>query len=238
MTPPVAGGARVNLFGRPSIDGHHACHRVRGQKTWALLAYLVLSKRAPTRNQLAALLFAEADDPLRALRWGLAEIRRALRGLVTLEGDPVVLVRHPDLVFDVDVVASGPWTSAVRLPAIGAELLEGLSLSRAAVFDSWLLAEQRRLAAATADHLRAAARASGARGDLWAAIDYSVRRVAMTPLDEESHADLIGLYRMVGDHHAAQRQYCAYERVLETELGVLPGAASRAALQLAACSAA
>ena len=38
----------------------------------------VLGERPPTRTQLASLLFPEADDPLGALRWCLAEIRRGL----------------------------------------------------------------------------------------------------------------------------------------------------------------
>jgi hypothetical protein len=38
----------------------------------------LLGERPPTRSQLASLLSADADDPLRALRWSLAEVRRAL----------------------------------------------------------------------------------------------------------------------------------------------------------------
>ena len=233
MTPPLSCGPRVNLFGRPSIDGQCHGYQMRSRKSWALLAYLVLNERPPTRHRLAALLYQEADDPLRALRWGLSEVRRALRGLATIEGDPVVLCRHPDLVFDVEVVAGGPWSSAVRVPTLGGELLEGMTIRSAAVFDSWLLAEQRRLAAATNDVLREAVRVLVERGDHRAAIGYAVRRVAVTPLDEDCHADLIRLYRAIGDDVAAQRQFATYALMLETELGVRPGPAVLAALQLA-----
>ena len=69
----------IRLLGRPSIErSDGASYRLRSRKSWALLAYLVLSEAAPTRSQLAGLLFGEADDPLRALRWSLAEIRRCL----------------------------------------------------------------------------------------------------------------------------------------------------------------
>ena len=69
----------VHLLGRPRIDrGAAEAYQFRSRKSWALLAYLILSERSAPRSQLASLLFADAKDPVRALRWSLAEIRRAL----------------------------------------------------------------------------------------------------------------------------------------------------------------
>ena len=234
LSPEKRSSLRVHLLGRPSVDGQHGCYRVRSRKSWALLAYLVLSDRPPTRSHLAGLLFGDANDPLGALRWGLSEVRRALRGIVTLDGDPVILRRHPDLVFDVDIVARGPWTSAVHLPAFGAELLEGMTLSGVPVFDSWLLAEQRRLASASTAALQAAIAEEEMRGDYRAAIRYAVQRLSIEPLDEDSHAQLIRLYRLVGDHDAAKRQYSACQRLLHTELGTVPGPSLLIALETSA----
>ena len=69
----------IHLLGRPRIevDGDDG-YRFRSRKSWALLTFLLLTERPPTRAELAALLFAEADDPLRALRWSLAEVRAGL----------------------------------------------------------------------------------------------------------------------------------------------------------------
>src|SRR6185312_13777094 len=64
----------------------------RSRKSWAVLAFLLLAERPPTRSRLASLLFAEADDPLRALRWCLAEIRPGL-GLDLLDG---VAIAHAE----------------------------------------------------------------------------------------------------------------------------------------------
>ena len=47
----------------------------KGRKAWALLAYLALSDRPPTRQQLVDLLFPDAEDPAGALRWNLSELR-------------------------------------------------------------------------------------------------------------------------------------------------------------------
>ena len=204
---------------------------MRSRKSWALLAHLLLNERPPTRSALAQLLFPEADDPLGALRWGLAEVRRALGDAAVLEGDPVSLRLAAGTVVDVEVVARGAWADAVRLPGLGAELLEGLRVRGAAAFDSWLLAEQRRVAAGSEEILHEAALASMSRGALDDAIGYAVRLVAMTPLEENHHALLIRLYRMTGDDAAAERQLATCTELLEQELGVAPGPVVRAAVR-------
>jgi DNA-binding SARP family transcriptional activator len=226
----TATGRAVNLLGRPRMDEQHGGYRMRSRKSWALLAYLLLSERAPTRRHLATLLFGEADDPLGALRWGLSEVRRALAGDATVDGDPVVLRLKPGIVVDVDVVARGVPSEALQLPSLGSELLEGLTVRGAEVFESWLLAEQRRVAAASVDILREAARDALSQGDVRGAIGYAVRLVAMTPLDEACHALLIRLYRVIGDNVAAQRQFDTCARMLSAELGALPGTEVLAAL--------
>jgi hypothetical protein len=95
---------------------------------------LILSERLPTRSQLASLLFTEAGDPLRALRWSLSEIRRCLGEEGSLDGDPVVLHLAGDAMVDVEVVAHGSWIDAVGLPGLGADLLEGIAAGDRAAF--------------------------------------------------------------------------------------------------------
>jgi DNA-binding SARP family transcriptional activator len=155
----------IQLLGRPRITrGPAGVYRFRSRKSWGLLAYLILSERPPARSQLASLLFGGADDPVRALRWGLAEIRRALGDDGSVDGDPVVL-RLPDgAVVDVQVVMKGTWMDAVGLPGLGADLLEGMAVKGAAAFETWLLAQQRHAAAASEAVLHEAALGSMARG--------------------------------------------------------------------------
>ena len=101
----VSSGLVIHLLGRPhlEVDGD-AGYRFRSRKSWALLAFLLLAERPVTRSRLAGLLFAEADDPLRALRWSLAELRRGLGPAVVLDGDPVRLTLPPGSTVDVDVL--------------------------------------------------------------------------------------------------------------------------------------
>ena len=206
-------------------------YRFRSRKSWGLLAYLILSERPPARSQLASLLFGGADDPVRALRWGLAEIRRALGDDASVDGDPVVLQLPAGAVVDVQVVMKGTWMAAVGLPGLGADLLDGMTVKGAAAFETWLLAQQRHAAAASEAVLHEAALGSMARGALEAAIGYAVRAAAMSPLDENHQALLIRLYRMAGDDDAAAKQFAACAKALRAELGVAPGPAVQAAMR-------
>ncbi len=222
----VSAGLSIHLLGRPSIeiDGDTG-YRFRSRKSWALLALLLLSERPPTRSTLASLLFSEADDPLGALRWSLAEVRRGLGPSAALDGDPVRLRLPAGAALDVDVLVHGHWHDAVRLPGLGLELLDGLSIAHAEPFEAWLLSQRRRLAAATESIVHEAALGLLARGELDRARDLAVRATAMSPLDENHQALLIRIYRLAGDDEAAEQQLAAWTATAERELGTTPGAA-------------
>jgi DNA-binding SARP family transcriptional activator len=222
----VSTGLAIHLLGRPSIeiDGDRG-YRFRSRKSWALLALLLLSERPPTRSTLASLLFSEADDPLGALRWSLAEVRRGLGPCAALDGDPVRLQLPSDATLDVDVLVHGHWHDAVRLPGLGLELLEGLSIAHAEPFEAWLLSQRRRLAAATESIVHEAALGLLARGELDRARELAVRATLMSPLDENHQALLIRIYRLAGDEEAAAQQLAAWTATAERELGTTPGAA-------------
>ncbi|GAB3595717.1 hypothetical protein GCM10027446_21400 [Angustibacter peucedani] len=222
----------IHLLGRPHVerpDGDG--YQLRSRKSWALLTYLLLGERAPSRAQLAGLLLAEADDPLRTLRWHLSELRRGLGAGVEVEGDPVVLRLPVDARVDVRTVLGGQWQDAVDLPGLGAGLLEGTVVRGAAGFETWLLAQQQQVAAATEAVLHEAALRCASRGDLDAALGFAVRAAAMNDLDETHQALLIRVYRLRGDDEAAARQYRACVARFGDELGVRPGQAVQAALR-------
>ncbi len=222
----------IRLLGRPCIERSGAAsYRLRSRKSWALLAYLLLAETAPTRSQLAGLLFAEAEDPLRALRWSLAEIRRSLGDGASLDGDPVVLSLPEDAVVDVLALSHRSWLEAVEVVDLGAELLDGVVVRGAPAFESWLLSERRRLAAAAESVLHEAALGLMARGALDRARGFAVRAATMSPLDENHQALLIRLYRLSGEDDAAEKQYAACRKLFAAELGVAPGVAVEAAMR-------
>ncbi|HEY5429087.1 MAG TPA: hypothetical protein VIK04_08200, partial [Solirubrobacteraceae bacterium] len=98
----------IRLLGHPEIvrDGV-AQLPPRGRKAWCVLAYLMLADRRVPRARLGALLFADADDPLGALRWTLAQLRRALGVPGVLEGDPLEFGRPGGAEVDVLDLLSG-----------------------------------------------------------------------------------------------------------------------------------
>ena len=138
-------GLLVQLLGPPVIRlGSWDAPLPRDRKTWGALAYLLLSERPPSRQQLAELLFPEVNDPLAAVRWVLASVRRLLGGEAALEGDPVGLRRPAGMVVDTDIVTTGRWSEAVSLPNVDRELLEGVNFDALPAFELWLTGERRR----------------------------------------------------------------------------------------------
>jgi hypothetical protein len=111
----------IRLLGRPSANAA----AVRGNKPWAITAYLALTDGSVSRDRLISLLFEDADDPAAALRWNLREVRRLLGRPEALRG-PVLSLDDTNVAFDVDLLTKGRWQDAVELPALGGELLEGL----------------------------------------------------------------------------------------------------------------
>ena len=214
----------IQLLGQPTVtrDGGTG-YQPRSRKTWCALAYLLLSQRPPTRSQLCSLLFDGADDPARALRWCLTEIRRALGPGASVDGDPVLLRLPEHAVVDTAVLTRGTWLEAVDLPGLGLDLLDRATVRDAPAYDAWLLAQQSHLRAATEAVLHEAALGSMAVGQLARALDHATRLVTLNPLDEGHQALLIRLYRMTGDDAAAARQLASVREVLDRELGVAPG---------------
>lgn len=217
-------GLAITLLGKPGlVRGERSLPSPKGRKAWALLAYLACSEGNASRDQLAAQLFADADDPIRALRWNLTEIRRCLQGVGTIEGDPLVLTLEPDTIVDVRVLKTGTWVEAIALPGLGRDLLERMDPASSPAFEGWLLNERSHLKAVSAAVLREAALAQLAAGNADAAVRSATRLVALEPLDEAYQALLIRSYAIAGDDGAAASQLAACVDLFRRELGVEVG---------------
>jgi DNA-binding SARP family transcriptional activator len=218
-------GLAIHLLGIPRIEQDGAERpQPRGHKPWALLALLLLSNSPLSRERLAGMLFAEADDPLGSLRWNLAELRRLLGPEATLTGDPVQLELPAGAQVDVRTLVSGTWVEALQLPGLGRELLEGVQPAADAAFEAWLLAERRRYAGDAAAMLREAAVARLAAGDARSAMELATRLVALDEYDEEAHALLIRAHVAGGNEADARRYLAATLDRFRRDLGVEPSA--------------
>ena len=112
----------------------------------------------------------------------------------------------------------------------GDGFLAGFTLEDSAAFDEWQFFETQALRDAAADALRRLVtwHAGEAARDYDQAIAYARRWLALDPLHEPAHRQLMALYAEAGQRSAALRQYRACLRVLEEELGVAPSAATTA----------
>src|SRR5258708_33637097 len=173
---------RIRLLGAPRIEREgEPGAGPRGNKAWALLAYLLLSRQPSSRRKLAELLFSEADDPLGALRWSLAQLRQALRQPNALRGDPVDLALEPGTEIDVLRLGSVRLPEAHQIDAVTGELLEGMTFATGPAFEAWLAVERRHLAATMQALLLERAQAELAAGDPGTAARIAARLVELNP---------------------------------------------------------
>lgn len=208
----------IRLLGKPTIESDGRPVRApRGRKTWALLCYVLLAERPPARRQLAELLFGEADDPLGALRWTLAELRRALGRPEALRGDPVDANLGAVRV-DLDLLR-GDFADATPLLEVDGELLDGLSVDSSPGFESWLSVERSRVAGLIEARLRQAACARLAAGKANEAVPFATKAVTRNPYDEGNHVLLVRCLATAGDAQAAERQVAVCEDLLRREYG-------------------
>jgi DNA-binding SARP family transcriptional activator len=226
-------GARINLLGPPSIEVDGApVQPPRGSKSWALLAYLVLTSDPAPRSRLAELLFDEADDPAGTLRWSLSQVRRALGASGHLDGDPVCLVLEESTSVDVRILTDRSSTEALALPGFGRRLLDGIVPHVGAAFEVWLSTERRRLLRITQAVLQEAAHRKLAEGDPAAAVQLASQAVTAEPLSESSQELLVRSLVAGGDLAEARRQVERCVALFRRELGAEPSPAVVEALQL------
>lgn len=218
----------IRLFGKPGIERDGApAPPPRGRKTWALLAYLLLSDHAPPRSRVASLLFSEADDPLGALRWSLADLRRTLGVPEAATGDPVELGLPAGTSVDVSARTAPGEGIPFTLPE--GDLLEGMTFPSSPVFESWLAVMRRYLEGAGRALAHDEALARLAEGNTGRAIDLATHLVSQDPLDQPGQELLVRCLSRAGRGQAAQAQLRECEELLRRELGVAPGPGLRSA---------
>ncbi|HEU5084375.1 MAG TPA: BTAD domain-containing putative transcriptional regulator [Acidimicrobiales bacterium] len=219
----------MKLLGSPTIQADDGVAiALRGHKPWAVLARLALAERPVSRRELAVELFPDADDPLGALRWSLAAIRKALGSPCTFVGDPIDHRLPDDVTVDVVDLRAG----RLHPDDAGGELLEGVDPRCGPEFATWLLVVREQVAASIDALLREAGVAALARGDHDAAIRVAERLVRRATLDEGAHVLLLRSLVAAGRVDAAHHHAVAVEATFLRELGMLPSPAIRAASQV------
>src|SRR5882762_8688067 len=215
---------RVRLLGRPGLEHDGASRRLEGHKPWALLTYLLLEPRAPTRRELADLLWSEADDPLGAVRWSLSQVRKAVNPPADIgERDGRIKIDAEVLVVDAGELLRGEWDETSIDDLVRGELLEGMSFGEAPSFDTWLQMQRARVATSATDALRWAATLLSHR-DPDRALALAERALRSEPFDDVLHELIVEIHTARGDRERARTYVAGLTRRYRDELSIEPPA--------------
>lgn len=231
----------LHFLGSPRVVLDGETIELDRRKVLALLAYLAVTARRHSRDELAELLYGEQDAA--HARANLRRTLSLLRG--TIGEDRVGADRHgvwlpedQDLWLDVQALrdlledgrradtrsdltgASDSLAAAARL--YRGEFLAGFYLSDSTAFDDWQLLQQEGLRSQMASALQRLVEIHGVPARYDQAIDYGRQLLSLDRLEEAAHRQLMRLLALAGRPQEALRQYDRCRSALTHELGVQP----------------
>jgi predicted ATPase/DNA-binding SARP family transcriptional activator len=242
--------ARIELFllGPPRLERDGVPLQFDTRKILALAAYLAVASTGAegarlSRDSLLALLWPELETSrARAvLRRNLSLLRSALEG-EWLVADRQTVGTDPEADFRLDVDQFSrlvrAWEThghpqeqvcpqclqalAEAVTLYQGDFLEGFGLRDSVAYDDWQFFQAEELRQELASALERLVRGHCANGHQEAALPYARRWLALDPLHEPAHRQLMQLYAQTGRRSAALRQYSECVRILDEELGLAP----------------
>jgi DNA-binding SARP family transcriptional activator len=198
------------------------------RKATALLALLAVTGREHSREQLADLLWPEADSAK-----GRASLRRTLSVTAAAMGDGLAISRtaialDPAMVQvdvrDFETLISQPDTGSIEraVQLYRDDFLTGFTLRGCPDFEEWQASVSEELRQSLARGLQRLVAACIADGELDRAAGHARRWLQLDPLHEPAHQVIIKLHGWAGQRSAAMRQYRTLVRVLDRDLAVRP----------------
>lgn len=222
----------------------------RSDKIRALLAYLAVEADTPHRREtLAALFWPESTHSvaLRNLRKSLHRLRQTLDAAAPELSAAVLTITRQTVQLNKTAVSIDSHifehalltveththhslaTCADCLALLGeatdlyqGDLLVGLTLPDAVLFEEWLLVKREFLHQKVLSVLHTVAVAYERRGDFEQMYGYAKRQTALEPWREEAHRQLMRALARRGERSRALAQYELCREVLLAELGVTP----------------
>lgn len=208
---------KIALLGEPQLSREGRPLKLPGYRPFALLAYLLITGRPHSRQHLAELLFERAGDPRGALRWTLSQLRRVI-GAETVLADRQTVAFNFNADYWLDVAAF----EAGDLDLYRGELLEGLYLRDARLFNAWLLVEQERLRTHNQAGLERRLLDQQEKSEGEAAEQTALKLLGLDNLREDWHRALMEAYAQQGKFAAALAQYEFCRQILLQELDAHP----------------
>lgn len=220
----------LSLFGSPLVEQNNQRIPMVTGKTTALLVYLAVTQQRQSRQSLMALLWPNSDTKRAraSLRRSLADLKKTV-GAQWVQADGEMLYLDPEAMVQVDVwqfqqllATEQPTNIAQASQLYADDFLAGFNLPDAPLFDEWLFFERETLRQQLAQALEKLIQWQISQGSLEEAIPYSRQYLALDPLHESAHVQLMHLYAHTGQTAAALRQYDLCQQVLMEELGLEP----------------
>jgi predicted ATPase/DNA-binding SARP family transcriptional activator len=234
---------RLSLLGAPQLEQDGVATHLARRKGIALVAYLAVTRQVHSREALATLLWPEYDQAraLANLRRTLWELNKILGAdWLEIDAETVALRRGPGFWLDVEAFHEGLAACTARghsegetcpdcLPSLtaavelyGGEFMAGFTLPDSPGFDEWQFFEREGLRSELAGALQRLVRCYAAQQDWEPAINVARRWLALDPLHEPAHRELMKLYAWDDQRAAALRQYQECVRILDEELAAPP----------------
>ncbi|MFN8442819.1 MAG: BTAD domain-containing putative transcriptional regulator [Caldilineaceae bacterium] len=230
----------LTLLGVPQLTLANQSIPLARRQMRALLFRLGVTMRPLARDQLCFLFWPDIADTMarRNLTVLLNQLRQALPfpDMVQTQGDLVGLNSarlQADTVTFAEALTAATQCGTVThladaLTLYRGPFLEGFSLAASAEFDAWVVQERQTWDRHYLDGSALLVNHYVERHAYAEAIPIAQRAVAVDPLAEEMHRQLIMLYAAMGDRTAALRQFERCVVALEHELGVSPLPETRA----------
>lgn len=238
---------QIRLLGEFGLTyGDEVVRSVGALRLQSLLALLVLRRNAPqSRRHLAFTLWPESTERQARtnLRRELHNLRQALPSAGHfLSIEMQTLQWRPDANFTLDAADFEEACSAAQRagvvasePGLQESLTKAISLYKGDLlpgcFDDWLLTERARLRQVYLQLLKQLIALLLKKRDYQFALEYAQLLLREDPLDEEAYLCLIRLYTLAGDRAKALRVYHSCVTILQRELEVEPGPATRQAYE-------
>ncbi len=236
----------ISLLGEQVIDDEGTGRVLaRSSRTTALIGYLAIHAGTPqTRQRIAASFWPDSTDAqaLTNLRRELHHLRQLLADDESLEVTGTDLCWRDTDTCRVDVrvletemrraaeaARSGDADALATHAARGVDAYGGDFLPT--VYDDWAVAARDTLRRHCVELCDLLAERGARNGDLRPCLEAARKRIALEPLEEVGYRVLMGLQAEMGDRAGAISTYHHCASVLERELGVSPGPATRHALE-------
>jgi len=231
------------LLGSPRLELNDQVVKVDRRKAIALAAYLAIAGGGRPRESLAALFWPQLDQKRSraALRRTLATLKAGIGPeWLSIERESLALESHDDLWIDVEQFENllaqckihshqsdqvcqeclNPLSQAIEL--YRDDFMAGFTLRDSPGFDDWQLFQREALRRKLNNALERVINCYTANKQFEQAISYAQRWLALEPLHEPAHRQLMQLYVWVDQPTAALRQYQECVRQLKSELGMQP----------------